>query len=282
VGTEEERYLNSKYQIKSSDNPIKKQIHRKKFSQGSVFYFETLPRLFFFTSDIQHKLEDIIKTDIHNPKIFEIAFIHRSFLAVLQREFPELKIKDTYSNERLEFLGDSIFNYIITESIFQTYPDSNEGDLTSLRANLINRQVMSEVAYKLHLDKFIQVSFNVQQHIENRTTAVLSNTLESLVGAIYIDSGYESTKNFVLNIVLPLLSEIHAYEIVNYKSKLMEIVQAMNKPAPSYSVIAEEGPPNNRIFFVGVYLDGMLWGNALGTTKKEAEQISAKNALKYI
>lgn len=282
MGKKRERSLSSKYQIQSSDNSIKKQIHRQNYSQGSAFYFETLPHLFFLTPEIKNKLENIIQAEIHNPKIFEIAFIHRSYLSVLQREFPENKIKDTFTNERLEFLGDSIFNFIITEYIFQTYPDSNEGELTNMRANLINRQVMSEVAYKLHLDEYIRVSFNVKQHIENHTTAVLSNSLEALVGAIYVDSGYQTTKNFLLNKILPLLSEIHAYEIINYKSKLMEIVQAQNKLAPTYSILTEEGPPNNRIFYVGAYLEGRLWGTALGTTKKEAEQLAAKNALEII
>jgi ribonuclease-3 len=270
--------------MQSYEDYSKKQTKRKSIYDvpRSAFYLETLPRLFFLFPDIQSKLEKIIQTKINDPKIFEISLIHRSYLTVLQKEFEELKVNDLFTNERLEFLGDSIFNFIITEYIFQTYPHSNEGNLTDLRAKLINRQVMSDVAYKLHLEEYIRASFNVKQHIENHTTAVLSNALEALVGAIYVDSGYQTTKNFVLNIILPLLSEIHAYEIVNYKSRLMEIVQAQNKPTPTYSILAEEGPPNNRIFYVGAYIEGMLWGTALGTTKKEAEQLAAKNALEII
>lgn len=284
MGKKEDNSLNSKNQMKPSDTQIKKQTIRKSnFDKPkSAFYFKTLPVLTFLTPELQNKLENIIQAKINNPKIFEIAFIHKSFLIILQKKFENIDLDALYTNERLEFLGDSIFNFIITEYIFHSYPDKNEGELTTLRAKLINRQVLSAVAYKLHLDEFIQVSNNVKYLIENQSTSVLSNAIEALVGAIYLDSGYQIAKDFVLNIILPLLSEIHAYEIINFKSKLMEKVQSYTKSAPTYITLAEEGPPHNRIFFVGVYIDSLLWGTALGSTKKEAEQIAAKNALEII
>jgi len=270
--------------MQSNEDNFNKQTPRKAIYDvpRSAFYLETLPRLLFLFPDMQNKLERIIQTKINDPKIFEISLIHRSYLNVLQKEFEDLKINELYTNERLEFLGDSIFNFIITEYIFQTYPHSNEGTLTDLRAKLINRQVMGDVAYKLHLDEFVRVSFTVKNQIENQNTSVLSNTLEAVVGAIYIDSGYQATRNFVLRVVLPLLSQVHAYEIINFKSKFMEEVQSISKSTPTYSILAEEGPPNDRTFFAGVYIDGRLWGTALGYSKKEAEQNAAKNALKLI
>ncbi len=248
-------------------------------SPKSAFYFKTLPNLIFLNKDLQNKLESIIQSKINDPKIFEIAFIHKSYLVILQKEYEELKLNETYTNERLEFLGDSIFNSIITEYIFEFYPNKNEGDLTALRSKLINRQVLGAVAYKLNLDEFIQVSNNVRHLIKSKNTSVLSNTLEALVGAIYIDLGYEAARNFVLKIVLPLLSEIHAFEIINFKSELMEKVQSLSKPAPIYNLLAEEGPSHQKTFFIGVYIGGELWGTALGNSKKETEQIAAKNAL---
>lgn len=241
--------------------------------------FALLPKIQLFTSDLISNLENNLQIKIQNQDYFKLALLHRSTIPYLQKKFGQDGDYDLLNNERLEFLGDSVFNFIISEQLFLSITSKDEGVLSSIRSKLINRPILGEVARKLRLDEFIQTSFNARGLIDAGNLTILSNGLEAIIGAVFLDSGFERTKQFVLDIILPLLAECHEHDSENYKSNLMEFVQSFGKPYPKYEVLGEIGPDHQKTFMVGVYVDNKLVGTGLGPTKKEAEQNAAKKVL---
>ncbi len=220
-------------------------------------------------------IEKTLGIEIHNFKYFEEALIHRSYLHLLP--------KDEYkSNERLEFLGDAVLNLIVSEYLFQANPDSTEGDLTKMRSWLVNKHSLAVVARKLELDKLVLISFNTAKTFDRSGDSILSDAIEAMIAALYLDSGLEQTKKFIVEKLVPLLQEENVLQDKNYKSILMEKVQAEGKMAPKYDVIKEYGPPHDKIFYVAVFIQGNQVAIGQGKSKKEAEQDAAKNALKKL
>lgn len=217
-------------------------------------------------------IENTLNIKIKNYKYYEEALLHRSYLHLLP--------KGQYnSNERLEFLGDSVLGLIITDYLFHKHPDLPEGNLTKMRSWLVNKHSLSVVARKLELHKLVLVSFGTAKTLERSGETILSDALEAIIAAIYLDLGLDEAKKFVLNKLLPLLEEANVIRDTNYKSTLMEKVQASGKTAPTYEVLEESGPAHDKTFLVGVYVGNELLATGKGKSKKEAEQDAAKNAL---
>ena len=218
------------------------------------------------------ELEKTLNIKFRNKNLLKNAFIHRSYL----NEHSEEKLPN---NERLEFLGDSILAFVVSTYLFQNHPDSQEGDLTNFRASLVNSKSLSEVAKRLNLGKFLYLSRGEETTGGREREYLLANTVESLIGAIYLDSGIEKVSSFIKNYILNNLEEIIEKELYkDFKSKMQERSQEVFSITPIYQVIVEEGPDHNKKFRVGVYLGKLLVSEGEGKSKQEAEQKAAKAA----
>ena len=212
---------------------------------------------------------------IKNQSIFVQALLHRSFLQRL----------DTpgRSNERLEFLGDSILNLIVAEHLYQHFPRADEGELTKIRSRLVNRKALAAYAKDIDLSRFILMSPSAAQSVGKGGDTILADTYEALVAAMYIDGGYEQARRFVRRQVLAALEHGSvATADENYKSMLLEYAQANGLGIPRYTITKQEGPDHDRTFTVDVFLDTVRQGTGSGKNKKEAEQEAARKALERL
>lgn len=233
------------------------------------------PKLGFLTEERKQLLEERLGIKILNVEYFEQALLHRSYLHLLP--------KGQYqSNERLEFLGDSILGMIISDFLFRRNTNLLEGELTKIRSWLVNKNSLSLCARRLELDKFLMVSFSTAKTLEKGGESILSDAIEAIIGAIYLDSGFDSAKKFVIETLIPLLEDENILQDRNFKSLLMETVQAKGKQPPTYEVVEESGPSHDRTFVVGVVVDGEMLATGKGKSKKEAEQNAARKALEFI
>jgi ribonuclease-3 len=237
---------------------------KKSFTSGEI--------LKSFPSEKFKTLENIIGTTVDNKKFYVEALIHRSFL--------EENNQFNSSNERLEFLGDSVLNLVIGEFLFSKFPDEEEGFLTKVRAKMVNRNALSFTAEQLKLGELLILSNNVPKSVAQSSKSMLSDALEALIGALYLDKGLEACKKFIeKNILEPSLKRGDHLIDENYKSQLLEYAQANKLDIPIYQIISEEGPHHDKIFTAEVIMEGKVLGEGKGKSKKEAEQNAAQVAL---
>jgi len=202
------------------------------------------------------------------------ALTHRSYL----NEYPKWNLPH---NERLEFLGDAVLELIITEALFRKFPTQPEGQLTVLRAALVNYQILARVAESLDLDDHILMSRGERKDTGRAREVILANAIEAVIGAIYLDQGFEKTRTFVEKFVLIHLDKVlKTKSYKDAKSELQEIIQEKLKITPTYAVLGEAGPAHERRFTMGVYFDNQLIAEGGGLSKQDAEIEAAKNALK--
>lgn len=222
------------------------------------------------------QLEGIIDASIDNPFIYIRALRHRSTLV-------DDKFSSTDSYERLEFLGDAVLDLIVTEVIFDLFPHKNEGFLTKLRAKLVRGDTLAMYARELKLYKFMLLGERVQGQGIEQSKSVLADVFEALVGAIYLDIGYESTSQFVRTVIEEFIDFDEITQMLdNYKSLLLEFAQAHQMEIPTYNVISEEGPGHDKTFGVEVLVDNRPMARGKGKSKKEAEQKAASRALEIL
>jgi len=220
-------------------------------------------------------LENIIGTNVVDRKIYVEALIHRSFL--------EDNDQFNLSNERLEFLGDSVLNLVIGEYLFNKFPNEEEGFLTKVRAKMVNRNALSLIAEQLKLGELLILSCNVPKSVAQSSKSMLSDALEALIGALYLDKGLEACRKFIQNNILePALKNGEYLVDENYKSQLLEHAQANKLDVPVYQIISEEGPHHDKTFTAEVMIEGKVLGEGKGKSKKEAEQNAAQVALKKV
>lgn len=221
------------------------------------------------------ELEKILGIRIREKSHFTQALLHRSFLEELDEE--------DISNERLEFLGDSVLSLVVAEFLFNNFPDEDEGFLTKIRARLVNRIALSNAAEGIGLAKFILIDQNLSNTFARASKTVLSDAFEALIGAIYLDHGLSVSKAFINRVLIIPTTQDDEYLIdENYKSQLLEYAQANKLETPNYSVIKEEGPQHDRIFTIKVTVGKDKSGIGSGKNKKTAEQNAAKSALEKI
>ena len=187
-------------------------------------------------------------------------------------------------NERLEFLGDALLGMFIADALFAKFPDAAESDLTRLRSSLVNKETLARLARQLDLGAHIR--FGVGEHKSGgwRKKSLLSNAMEALIGAVYLDSDLENCRTFILGLYACLLSELTVDNIPkDPKSELQEYCQANKKSLPAYHVIAEEGVAHDKIFTIECRIDGIAEPVAAkGRSKRDAEQTAARTALQII
>jgi ribonuclease III len=208
-------------------------------------------------------------------KLFLQALIHRSYLQMVDERWE--------SNERLEFLGDAILSFVVAEHLFKTFPEMEEGNLTKLRSRLVNRKILAQRSKDLYLPDFLLLSTSAAQSIDNGSESIIADAFESIIGALYLDGGFEAAEKFISRSLLENPEVIKlAMMDDNYKSALLEYVQARSLGIPHYSVTQEEGPEHDRRFTINVTIGAQSLGVGSGRSKKEAEQSAAANALECI
>lgn len=218
------------------------------------------------------ELEKTIGCSINNKSYYIQALTHRSFLE--QNDFYDI------SNERLEFLGDSVLSLAVAEYLFEEFPDRDEGFLTKVRAKLVNKMILAEAAEKIKLVRFILISNNVKNTFLPGSKTILSDAFEALIGAVYLDNGLDASKEFVNRVLIEPNVKEGLYLIdENFKSQLLEYAQANRLENPSYMVVSEEGPQHNRTFTIKVMIGDIEYGIGKGKNKKSAEQNAAHAAL---
>jgi ribonuclease-3 len=226
------------------------------------------------------RLEERIGVIFKNKNLLKEALTHRSYL----NENPSWG-RDFLSphNERLEFLGDAVLELVATEILFKNYPSSSEGELTSIRSALVNYQMLADVSREIELSDYILLSRGEAKDTGKARDVILANAFEALIGAIYLDAGYEAAEKFINSFVMKRVREVMEKELYkDPKSLLQEIIQEKKKITPTYEVISEKGPDHAKIFRVGVYFGDKLIAEGEGSSKQEAEVEAARNALKAL
>jgi ribonuclease-3 len=218
-------------------------------------------------------LEKKIDIVFKNKDFLKEALTHRSYL----NENPEWGVPH---NERLEFLGDAVLELAATEGLFNRFPDLPEGDLTSIRAALVNYQMLASIAREIRLDVFILLSRGEAKDTGKAREVILANAFEALLGAVYLDAGYVVVKNFIEKTIISHLDDVMKNKLYkDPKSLFQEIIQEKFRITPGYEVLSEEGPDHAKIFTVGVYCGDKLMAKGSGLSKQEAEVEAARNAL---
>ncbi len=220
-----------------------------------------------------HLLETAIGFNFTNKDLLKEALTHRSYL----NENPGWSLPH---NERLEYLGDAVLELIVSENLFKRFPEAPEGQMTVLRAALVNYQMLARIASELHLDNFILMSRGERASGPKAKEALIANAMESLIGALYLDAGLKPVELFIERFILVHLQEI--LETKSYKdakSELQEIIQEKLKITPGYRVLEESGPAHQRTFQIGVCFGDELIAQGSGASKQEGELEAAKKAL---
>ena len=205
-----------------------------------------------------------------HPVLYEQAFTHPSYNADANTKH--------HDYERLEFLGDSVIGLCIAEMSFIARSDLNQGNLTKMRAALVNTNGLSNMARKYNLHEYIRLGNSFSGDI-SKANHILENVFEAFIGALYLDQGFKNTKEVLVNMFLDQIKKFSIDELTDYKSKLQEEIQAEHRESVTYELIAESGPAHDKRFKVRVLFDGIELGTGEGSTKKEAEQLAAKAAL---
>ncbi len=209
----------------------------------------------------------------NSPSLFTLACVHRSVLNEAHFGYEE-------SNERLEFLGDAVLELVITKALFHAFPEKPEGELTDIRSALVRGRNLAEIARSLSFSEAIQLSRGEFLAGGHENGYILANTFEAILGALYLDQGYEIAEKFILEHVYSTLDHILEKALfVDPKSYLQEFTQAVWGTTPVYSVVGETGSDHNKLYIVEVTFGGVVLGTGKGTSKKKSEQDAAENAV---
>lgn len=207
-----------------------------------------------------------------NKELLDQAFVHRSFLN-------ETK-KKVSSNERLEFLGDSVISFVISQYLFITYPNYNEGILTNLRSLLVNTKSLANTAIELNFGDMLMLSKGEEESRGRQNQSLLANCFEAYVGALFLDQGIEATTNFLNEVLIPKTELlVKGKSLKDPKSLLQEKIQSQRQGSPLYKVISESGPAHAKTFTVAVFSNKGQLGVGEGRSKQEAEEKAAEQAL---
>ncbi|MFV0275046.1 MAG: ribonuclease III [Bacilli bacterium] len=207
------------------------------------------------------------KYNINNKKLYETALTHTSY----QNEH---NLNESY--ERLEFLGDAVLDLVISDYLYNKY-NKQEGVMTKFRAAYVCEKALCEYAKAIKLNEYIKVGKGEETNTKEIKPVILADCFESIIGALYIDKGYDLAKKFIFEIVIPYIENNSSF-FVDYKSQLQEIVQSLQRNV-TYELINESGPAHNKSFEYTVAIDGFCYGRAISNSKKDAQALAAKDAL---
>ena len=225
------------------------------------------PNLNEFQSTIGYHFRDV--------SLLELGLTHRSYSHSEDRR--------SASNERLEFLGDSVLGLAIAEFLYRDHPNMREGELTKTKALLVNETTLALIGKRIMLNHFIRLSPEEDRSGGRQRPSIISDAFESVIGAVYLDGGLDAARDLVFRLIYSLKSEIISDKSQhNAKGELLELSQARGEGMPHYTVVSEKGPDHKKVFNVEVFVNGEKYGNGTGHSKKEAEQKAAMDALKRI
>lgn len=224
------------------------------------------------------RLEKIIGYEFKDPFLADRAFTHRSF-AHDHPEMPGELRRNDY--ESLEFLGDAILGFIISESLYRNYPQRREGELSKLKSHLVSARQLAHLSEELDLGQFLKLSRGEEKTGGRKKRALLADLFESLTAAIFLDGGIRPARKFILSQFDPFLKQISRNELdfKDHKSLLQESLHEMGGAPPSYRLVAENGPDHRKEFSVEVVSEGQVLASGTGRSKKEAEQHAARSAM---
>ena len=227
--------------------------------------------------NIYKTLETKINIKFSNQTLLNNVFIHRSYLN-------EHKSSSLKSNERLEFLGDSVLSLITSVYLFRNYPNLKEGDYTEIKSAIVKMDSLAEAAKKIDLSYYLLLSKGEEKGAGRTNNNILADCFEALIAAVFLDQNFEASYIFVVNFLfkdkLNYLLKNNLY--LSAKSKFQELIQGKYKKTPLYKVLEENGPEHKRSFKIGVYFNNKKLGVGIAPSKKEAEEEAAKLALKNV
>jgi ribonuclease-3 len=204
--------------------------------------------------------------------LLEMAFVHPSYL----NENPGFAGS---SNERLEFLGDAILNFIVAEKLYEEFPELSEGNLTEIRASLVCRDTLAEIAFSLKLGDWLLLGQGEEANGGRTRPSNLANAMEALIGVLYLEQGLARARRFIFRQLKPRLDKIRAGKRTpNYKALVQELVQGQKRPTPVYRLVETAGPDHSKQFTVEILVEGEVVGNGTGKSKKAAENQAARAA----
>ncbi len=223
-------------------------------------------------SKYQEFAKETFGFEFNDPELILTAFTHRSYMNEHKKSAKE-------HNERLEFLGDAVLELVVTEYLFNNYSEP-EGILTNWRSALVRTESIGAASVRLEYEKMLRLSRGEKQGSERARQQILANTFEAVIGAVYLDQGYEASKKIIMDHILSTFEEIlETGSWRDPKSRLQEVAQSIDGMTPVYKVLAEEGPDHDKIFTLGVYVGKTLLGKGTGSSKQNAQQKAAEAAL---
>jgi ribonuclease-3 len=222
------------------------------------------------------ELEERLGYRFRDIGLLQSALTHRSFI----NENPSLPFKD---NERLEFLGDAVLELTITDMLMRTFPDYAEGQLSKLRASVVNEQPLAELARRFRLGEFLLLGRGEESSGGRTKASLLANAFESIIAAMFLDSGFDRTAAFIGSLFTPLMGEGATTAIYHdYKTAVQEVCQIHFRDVPRYVLVSETGPDHDKRFETSLVMGERVIATGTGRNKKEAEQQAAKAALEIL
>ena len=217
-------------------------------------------------------------------KILNVGFKDKNLLrtALTHSSYAYENDSDNF-NEKLEFLGDAVLGMVVTEYIYNQYPEMNEGQLAKLRAGLVNANILAELGRDLNIGKYIFISNGAEQTGGRINKSIMADCLEAIIGSIYLDRGYEIVKEFIINLMIDKIKAHAGKKILgDVKSTLQELTMAKWGALPEYKIDKQGGPAHEPVFKAEVLINGKVLGHGIGKSKKKAEKVAAGEALKEI
>ena len=225
---------------------------------------------------LARRFNSVFRYDFSDEKLLLEALVHRSYIRT-----PEGRELASY--ERLEFLGDSVLRLVVSEELFKIYEDYSEGELTKLKSMLVNETALARIGGEAGLGQFVLLSPEEERSGGRERNSILADCFEAVLGAIYLDGSLATVRVLIQRLILSRAEEILSDETqINYKGILLELLQARGGGSPAYEVVDEEGPDHRKVFQVAIRYHGERLGLGQGLTKKEAEQLAARQALEVL
>lgn len=222
------------------------------------------------------RLQRLLGVEFRRPRMLAHALVHRSYRSGSGEG-------EGCSNERLEFLGDAVLGQVVAEHLYSTFPGWTEGQLTKLKAAVVSEATLSDVARRVGLGAFLIMAKGEEQSGGRERPSLLSDGLEAIIGAAYLDRGLRAARTLVLRLLRDSMSALERdAQRRDYKTLLQELMQSRHKQPPAYRVVAEEGPDHDKTFVIEVRFGRHRLGQGAGKSKKEAEQSAAKQALQHL
>ena len=251
----------------------RKKVNMKNFIQ-KIFRLNTNKGLDKVLSQNLDILQKAINYKFKDIKKLEIALTHGS---IYENKKHETDVN--LYNERMEFLGDSVLGLVVSEHLYHKYPKKEEGDLSKIKANVVSEKFLVIKAQDFNLPDHIIMSEKEDKNDGRKRKSIISDTMESLICALYLDGGFEVAKKFIHTFILNHFEEdISNSDMINYKSVLQEYCQSIYRDVPEYKLVSEAGPDHQKTFLMEVYINSTLYGKGKGESKKEAQQDAAHDA----